>query len=633
MLGQFRCRIIVSLVAVCSPLFVSEAGAADASEAFAGLRGWSGGKENASVAAVRSYVDRATKVYEVRVDAERRLVEVIESKDVAKPAKTFAAEQLYRLCDEDTIPAFERMLAKADTWDLACKGLEKIDFPKAGQALIAAAESAKGDKLLAIVAALGKRRDPGGVTTLRVIADEGDARTTEAALTSLGMIPGKESMEALDWCRKNLSRKMRPAATEAYLQCGFTSLEAGDKATAIALFEALLLDFETADVQAEGLRGLIKAKGEDAVPTIIEALTSGVPELESVAAAEAHTVPGRRATEAFIAAYPDLTMENQAVLLRALGDRRDEAALQTVMLAAQSRIPVVRLAALDALGRFNHPKAVQVLLKALVTGSAEEQKVAHEALAKLDAPTLNDELLVAAMSADNTVRAEAIKSIAERQVHEAVPVLLRLAERDVKPVRLEALKALGTVGSAEELAPMVNMLTNEWTDEERAAIGAAIISVARRAPAGKTRTEAIAKSLTASSGNEGVKLTLVSILGAIEDDASLPALEGVAKKPGGRVQRAAIETISGWPNPGPLETLDRVVKGDKDIGMRAAAIEGVLGHLERNPGLPEAQRLKYCQNLAAAAQTPEHRQRIAQALTSVTGPDAEELRQKLLAGE
>jgi HEAT repeat protein len=601
-------------------------------EAFAGLRAWSGGHELPAHKTIRAYVERATAVYKVRVDAERRLIDLLEANDAPKPAKIFAAEQLYRLCDEDTVPAFVRLLARPDTWDLACTGLEGIKHPKAGQALIDAAASAKGDRLIGIIDSLGNRHDPAAVSALRTQAEDGDARTTQAALTAMGKIPGPEAMRALDWCRKNLSRKMRPAATQAYLQSGQTSLASGDTKTAIALFEGLLLDFEPVEVQAEGLRALIKARGDAAVPTIIEGLTSGIPELEAVAAAEAHTVPGRKATEAFIAAYPDLTNENQAVLLRALGERRDEAALPTVLLAAQSRVPTVRLAALDALGRFNHPDAVQVLLKAAVAGPADEQALARAALDKLDHPLLNDQLLVAAMSADNTVRAEAIKALAARGAHGGVPVLLRIAERDVKSVRLEALKALGKIGSVAELAPMVGMLTNEWTDEEGAAIGEAIIAVARRSPEGKTRTDPIGKALTGPSLDEGVRLSLVSILGAIADDASLPALESVAKKPGGRVQRAAVETLAGWPTIAPLDTLDRVARADKDPAIRSVAIDGALRQLERNPAVPEAQRLKYFENLAAVAQTLEQKERIAQGLAAMSSPDAEKLRQKLTGG-
>lgn len=621
----------IVLVVLWAPL--GAWGQSGVDKAFNTLHGWSGGKEGSAHAAVRAYVDEGIADYKVRVDVERRLIDLLETQGVPRAAKEFAAGQLYRICDEDTVNALERMLGRADTWDLACTGLELIKHPKAENVLIGAAKTAKGDRLARILEALGNRRDPAGVPVLREWAEDGDVRTTEIALTAMGKIPGQESMKALDWCRKNLTRKMRPAATQAYLQCGWSSLERGDKATAILLFEGLLLDFEPVEVQAEGLRGLIKAQGESAVPTIIDALTGGIPELESVAAAEAHTVPGRRATLAFIEAYPDLSPGNQAVLLRALGERQDDAALETVLLAAQSRIPTVRLAALDSLGRFNHPESVQVLLKAMVTGSEQEQALAREALAKLDHPDLNDELIVAAMSADNTVRTEAIKALARRNANEAVPVFLRIAERDVKTVRLEALKALGDIGTANELGPMVAMMNNEWADDERAAIGQSIISVARRAPAGSARTAAVSKALTGSGVNDSVKLTLVSILGAIGDNAGLSALETVAKKPGGRVQRAAVETLAGWPNPAPLDTLDKVARSDKDSEIRSLAVDGALRQLEAGAGVPEDKRLKVYTSLANAAQTSEQKERIAAGLASLSHPDAEKVRQKLLSGD
>jgi len=627
-------RVILAalvLVAACMPL--GAWGQADIGKAFGTLRGWSGGNEGSAHKTIRAYVDSALADYKVRLDAERRLVELLETQGVPRAAKEFAAGQFYRLCDEDSVNALERMLGRADTWDLACTGLELIKHAKAENVLIAAAKTAKGDRLARILEALGNRRDPAGVPVLREWAEDGDARTTEIALTAMGKIPGQDAMRALDWCRKNLTRKMRPAATQAYLQCGWSSLERGDKTTAVMLFEGLLLDFEPVEIQAEGLRGLIKAQGEEAVPTIIDALTGGIPELETVAAEEAHTVPGRKATLAFIEAYPDLTPENQAVLLRALGDRQDEAALETVLLAAQSRMPTVRLAALDSLGRFNHPESVQVLLKAVVTGTEQEQALAREALGKLDHPDLNDELIVAAMSADNTVRAEAIKTLAVRQASEAVPALLRIAQRDVKPVRLEALKALGGIGTPAELGPMVEMMNNEWADDERAAIGQSIIEVARRSPAGSPRTSAVSKALTGSGVNEGVKLTLVSILGAIADDSGLPALASTAKKPGGRVQRAAVETLASWPNAAPLDTLDKLARSDKDAQIRSLAVEGALRQLEAGAGLPDDKRLKVYTSLAGAAQTPEQKERIAAGLASLAHPDAEKARQKLLSGD
>jgi HEAT repeat protein len=523
------------------------------------------------------------------------------------------------------------MLAQSDTWDIACTGLVKVKHPKAQQTLLDAIPSAKGDRLIGIIDALGNRRDPVAVPVLRGIADVSDIPATEAALVALSKIPGMASIEALDWCRANLSRKMRPAATDAYVDAAFTSLEFGDTQSAIHAFDALMIDFEPADVKARGLRGLIQAHGENAVPTIVEALTSGIPELEAVAAEEAKTVPGRKATEAFVKAYASLTPENQAVLLHALGVRGDEFAVDTLLLAVQSRIPVVRIAAIEALGKFNHPDVLQVLLKVAATGTDHEKELARTALDGLTNPLVNDELLVAAMNADNAIRAEAMKMIAARNLHEGVPVVMRVAARDVKPVRLEALKALGAIGTAQELPDMVNMLVEDWSDSDRAAIGEAVIAVARRAPAGKPRTDAISRALTTGRAAEETRLTLISILRAIGDDAGVAALDTVARGSSGRVQIAAIETLTVWPTAAALDPLDRAAREADEAHVKSLAVDGALNHLENTAAdrAPD-QRLKYYERLAKVAQTPEQKARIADGLAAIASPDSEKVRAKLL---
>lgn len=609
----------------------SQFSTAELDRAFSQLKAYGPGDSNAPLKTVEKYVDEATGRYKIRVDAEKRLVDVLKADGASAAAKTFAGNQLYRLCDEDTIPAFRDLLRRSDTWDIARKGLEDINHPKAQQALLEALDEAKDKKAIGIMETLGNRRDPSAVNALRRWAKAGNIPETEAALTALSKIPGPEAMEALDWCRVNLTRQMRPAATEAYLQCGWTSMEHGHKDTAIEIFDVLLIDFEPVEIKAEALRGMIRTLGEEAVPTIIEGLTSGIPELEAVAAEEANSVPGREATEAFLKAYPDLTPENQAILLHAFGARGDEAAIDTVLLAARSRIPVVRKAALESLVAFNHPDGLEALLKAAGSGTPEEQAIAREGLESLDHPRVNDELLIASLSADNAVRSEAVKTIAARNVKEGIPSLLRIAKRDVKPLRLEALKALGSVATAEELDVMVEMMLDDWGDADRAAIGEAIIRVAQRAEPGKQRTAPIAQALAKSSTPADARITLVSILKAVKDDASLDALETVARKSDPAVQRAALEVLGHWPDAQPMDTLERVARSDDDPAMRALAMEGLLHHLEtsaasRAPG----EQLKYYERAAKAAESPEHKRRIIEAVSGINHPDSAEVLETFL---
>jgi hypothetical protein len=299
-------------------------------------------------------------------------------------------------------------------------------------------------------------------------------------------------------------------------------------------------------------------------------------------------------------------------------------------LAAQSRIPVVRLAAIESLGKFNHPDVLQVLLKVAAAGSAEEQALARKALDALTHPDIKDELLVAAMNADNVIRAETMKMIAARNVVEGVPVVMRVAARDVKPVRLEALKALGVIGTPQELPDMVTMLLEDWSDPDRAAIGEAIISVARRAPEGKARTDAVSRALTGARGAEEGRLTLVSILHAIGDDTGVTALDSVARATDGRVQIAAVETLAAWPSAAALDPLDRVARESKDAHVRSLAVDGALGQLEgAASGHSPDQRLKYYERLAKVAQTPEQKARIADGLAQISSPDSEKVRARL----
>jgi hypothetical protein len=240
-------------------------------------------------------------------------------------------------------------------------------------------------------------------------------------------------------------------------------------------------------------------------------------------------------------------------------------------------------------------------------------------------------LLVAAMSADNAVRAESMKLIAARRVREGAAVVMRIARRDVKPVRLEALRALGAIGTPAELPEMVSMLLEDWSDADRAAIGEAVIAVARNAPAGKPRTDAVGRALTGSGASDEAKLTLISILRAVGDDSGVGALDSVARRPGGRVQRAAVETLAAWATPAPLDALDRIARDVKDPDIQSLAVDGVLRHLENAADLRSGeQRLKYYERIAKVAQTPEQKLRIAQALASIASPESEKLRARLL---
>lgn len=617
-------RSVLSISALCLLAFAAVADAQDAVDpgeldrSFAELLAYDSGGDGGVLDYITAYVDRATGRYKIRVDAERRLLGILESRVSSAAAKAYAAKQLYRLCDEDTVPALRALLLRQDTSDLARKGLERIDHPDAQEALLYAFDRATGSVLTGIVESLGERRDPSAVDPLRRLAKSGNIAITRVALDALSKIPGRASMHALDWCRRNLSWKMRPEATEAYIRCGWTCLEYGDYETAGDLFDVLLIDAETMEIRVEGLRGLIRAERQDAVPIIIDALSSGEPALQATAAEEAGSVPGRAATEAFIKYFPSVTPENQVILLHVFGERGDEAALPAILLAFVSRLPEIRIAAIEAAAKFDHPDILQPLLKAVASGSETEQRLARAALEGLQGPRLNDALVKAAMNADNAIRSEAVRTIAVRRTPSAVPVLRRIAERDVRDIRFEALKAMGAVGGDDELRLMVEMLAEDWEQDEREAIARAVVAVARRSADKKTRTITVSNALKKGSPDDEVLVSLVSILGALQDDDALPALQTHARKRSGPSARAALEVLAGWPNDKPLDTLYRVASSAKESTQRDAAFSAYLGLIARHVRLRLLERtVSHYEQAAGMASSPDQKRSIIRGLRAV----------------
>ena len=236
---------------------------------------------------------------------------------------------------------------------------------------------------------------------------------------------------------------------------------------------------------------------------------------------------------------------------------------------------------------------------------------------------MNDALVKAGMSADNGIRYEAVKAMAARNTLNAIPVLLRIAERDVKDIRLEALKALGTLGTYHELPFMVEMFLDAWTDENRLSIAHAIVAIASKSPEGKVRTVPVSSALKKSSLPDSVRVMLVQILGDIQDDSALPTLEAHARTRAPESSLAALEILANWPNDQPIDTLQRVANAPKDPRQRTIAFEGFLRMIQ----LPSSDRalnrtIKYYQQAAKIADTPDEKRALIQGLSQIEHPDS-----------
>lgn len=578
---------------------------------------------------IRQLTTEATSLYKKRAELEPWFYEALKSPRPNREGKLFLAEQLYRLIDEDSIRDLADLLTRRDTGDIARRGLEQIDHPDAKFALLESLRSVSGSTLVGVVEALGNLRAEDAVGPLRRFVRSGNSDLVSASLTALGKIGGPEAAQLLGMSRIDLSRSLRPIATEAYLRCGWSSLENGDRETALAVFDSLLIDVEPIEVRQEALRGFIRTEEANAVPQIIEILRSNETSLQTIAVEETAKLPGEVVTRALVDVFPDLTPDIQKQVVEILGERDDPLGLPSLTGAVLSRNADVRLAALRSLGKMNHGEAVQVLLKTSATGTPEERELAQSALRTMEGSEIRPALVDGAMNANNAIRLEAVKMVSIRQVEQAVNVLARIAERDIPEIQFEALKALSVVGTQEELPLMVRAWTStDWSADQRAIVGEGIIAIAKRSPRGRDRVDPLLDALK-RNGNTAVRIGIIEALGQIHEEESVNFMSDYLRKGDLAVQLKTIEVFGNWPSTTPADDLEKAAKSSNEIEVRDAAFDALAANLERNADPASQDTVDAYEALVKIANTSAKRDRLRSGIERLTHPDAAELKAAL----
>ena len=121
---------------------------------------------------------------------ESAALAVLASPDAAVYDKAMACDELGRVGTATSVPALAELLAHEQIHDYARDGLERIQDPAAGQALLEALKTLKGGHRIGVIITLGDRREPAAVPALAQIAQEkgGSHHARGAALSSLAQI-------------------------------------------------------------------------------------------------------------------------------------------------------------------------------------------------------------------------------------------------------------------------------------------------------------------------------------------------------------------------------------------------------------------------------------------------------------
>lgn len=539
-------------------------------------------------------------------------------KDPAAPQfdKAKACQRLAVIGTADAVPAIVPLLADEHLNVYARTALENIPDPAAVAALREAAAKLTGRQQIGVINSLGVCKDAAALSLLKNFLNGSDKETAGAAAHALGRFGTTEAAAVLQEALGKASVAKRCVA-DGVLTCAEGLAAAGKKDEALKLYEAAGQADVPRYVKVAALLGRCRLLQAEAQPLILAQLHSNEIDFFEAGLALARQTPGPAMTAALVAELPKLDPQRQALVLRALGDRKDRVPLATVVAASKSEAAVLRTAAIDVLASLRDASSVGILLDAAL-GDGEAAVRAREGLQTLpgkEADAAVAERLAKGVAAEKAVLFELAGA---RRVTAATPTI-KAALADANPeLRLAALKALAQllpIGEIDLLASRA--LVDGDSADIKAAREALRVAALRMGDRDATAAK-LAEYLPKTSG--ATQTFVMELIGKVSGAKALEVVVAAAKSSDPTVKELGTRVLGEWVNAEAAPALLDIAKTDEDQKYQVRAMRGYI-RIARQLQMPDTQRLEMFKTVMSQAKRVEEKKLALDILTRIPSPD------------
>ncbi|MHC4071659.1 MAG: HEAT repeat domain-containing protein [Planctomycetota bacterium] len=519
---------------------------ADIDKKLAAIAGYERGMDREPLIAVEEIIRQSQNKPELRKYVERRLAELLAGATLE--GKSFICKQLWSIGTADSVPAVAKLLADESTADMACYAIGQNPSPEAGKALRDALSKTSPQVQIRIINLLGDRRDTQSVEAIGKLVFAAEKQVGEAAVTALGKIGGAQARKILAQARARGDSDLKFAATDAYLRCAEDLAAAGETEQATAIYKELAGQNEEAIFRSAAIKGLADIGGPDAVPLVIAALRDQNRMVRTTAGGCVRTMQGQGVTELFAAELPKTPIGEQVLLISALADRGDPAALPVIIAAAKSTDAGIRKAALQAIGKLGDASSVDLLVEvAAGRAGSEEKAAAINSLGLLGGDGVDNAIVKHIQNSQPTLRAQLIQVLSDRNAVGAVAALLAEAAQPGPRVRRAAFKALGKLAGEKDLPALVETLVQTEDNSGRTDAEKAVVAVCRRITDENKRADVVLAAHKVEK-RVAVRCSLLRVLGGIANGKALVTLVIASKAKDPVVSDTAVRALAKWPD-------------------------------------------------------------------------------------
>ncbi len=443
--------------------------------------------------------------------------------------KAKACQQLAVIGTRKAVPVLAKLLPDEQLSHYARFGLEPIPDPAVDAALRASLGKLEGGLLVGVINSIGMRRDAGAIADLKGLMGSSDPAVAAAAAAALGRIATPEAVEILDSALEGPA-PLRLAVADACLTAADTLLSEEKKAEAGAVYEAMRQADLPKHLQIAALTGVLRARGSDALPLLVECLGSNDNALFRVALDVAQELPGQNVTQAIMAelSKPLPSPERPAkvlVITKAEYGAQDKwVDVTDKLVAAMSNNGISITAGNNLAGDPIHGVVKELRVEYTLDGEGHQVSIPE-----------NEVFEVEGSGAQHPRQAILLFVLGERGDRAALPVVLDAAKSGSWDLRVAATRALAELGDAAAVPVLL-----ETAAQGQGELGAA----ARDSLAQLPGTEVDAALTAALREAEGQRLQVViDLVGRRGIASAVPTLVKLADGDDEALRTAAIGAL------------------------------------------------------------------------------------------
>ena len=566
----------------------------------------------------------------LQVQVEAGLIQLLKP-EATTEAHNFACKELQMIGSSAALPALAELLGQPQTAGFACLALTGYPPGRADEVLRDALNSAKGQARVQIIDVLGDRRDAASVPLLVAAASGTERAEVEAAIAALGKIGNADARQAIAALRQSAPAALRPAVLEASLRCAENLAARGQVPAAEDLYNSLVAPSEPAPVRRAAFCALLRLEPGQAEQRVLQALDRADGALIPTAIAAVPYLSLKNGSGPLVQELPLLEPQQQALLLQSLARRGDFVSLEAVSRAVDSPVPVVRRAAIAALGQAGDMSAVPVLLRALreLKAPADQQAV-EAALVELGGGSATDDLITHELDGSPVaLRVPLLDVVARRLGPDANPLLFREAADPNPVVAKAALRALGRTARPGDVTALLSILSESYHSDIFGAVEDAAAQALQRIESPAERSKLVRHALDRAQTTEG-RCCLLDLLPGCGDDAALEALKLAAVSTDTHIQEAAVRALAEWPDDRAWKPLAEAYRESPKEPLRNIALRGLMRLANELNAHPTAALVARYRALLDAAKTDAEVKQILGALAGVAHPEALDLAQAQL---